>query len=370
MRERCVSTSVGERFVVRPDTDLRHSGADLDIMARLGVARIDTVRLDPDLGRGPTYREDSVDRTVPGRGGLPLAAILAALPRNVVIGLEVPMPSAGPPPCFEEEDVTTPFQDAYGPWAVIAGGSDGVGAAFAHKIASRGLNVVLVARRVPVLEESAAEIRDAYGVEVRTAALDLSAPDAVSALVKATSGIEVGLFVFNAGADDTSCAFLDKPVEAHGSLVQRNCTAVMEAAHRFGAPMTARGRGGMVLVTSGAAWAGGAALSVYGATKAFDLILAESLWAEWHEAGVHVLGLVLGRTDTPSLRRTMDVDGDMASGGLADPDDVAETALDHLADGPVWIHGSADPTGGSPLGSLRRRDAVLLMSRPRPVKTE
>ncbi|GGN19733.1 short-chain dehydrogenase [Streptomyces fuscichromogenes] len=244
-----------------------------------------------------------------------------------------------------------------------------MGAAFAHKIASRGLNVVLVARRVPVLEASAAGIRDTYGVEVRTVALDLSAPDAIWELVKATSGIEVGLFVFNAGADDTSCAFLDKPVDAHRSLMQRNCTAVMEAAYHFGAPMTARGHGAMVLVTSGAAWAGGAALSVYGATKAFELILAESLWAEWHDSGVHVLGLVLGRTDTPSLRRTLEIGSDTSPGELADPNDVAETALEHLADGPVWIHGSASPTGGSPLGSLSRRDAVLLMSRPRSART-
>ena len=50
-------------------------------------------------------------------------------------------------------------------------------------------------------------------------------------------------------------------------------------------------------------------------------------------------------------------------GALADPADVAEEALDHLADGPTWIYGSKDPTEGSPLGPLSRRDAVLAMSR-------
>ncbi|MER6079296.1 SDR family NAD(P)-dependent oxidoreductase [Streptomyces sp. NPDC001833] len=261
------------------------------------------------------------------------------------------------------DDVTTPFMDAYGPWAVIAGGSDGVGSAFAHKIAARGLDVVLVARRVPVLEASAAEIREKYGVRVRTVALDLSVPDAAADLAKATSDLEIGLFVFNAGSDDAGVPFLHKNVETHASLIRRNCSAVMETAHHFGAPMTARGHGGLILVTSGAAWAGGATLSVYGATKAFDLLLAESLWAEWHEAGVHVLGLVLGRTDTPSLRRTLKGKGEASPGELADPNDVAEAALEHLADGPVWIYGSADPTGASPLGMLSRRDAVLLMSR-------
>jgi short-subunit dehydrogenase len=125
--------------------------------------------------------------------------------------------------------------------------------------------------------------------------------------------------------------------------------------------MVTRGRGALVLVTSGAAWAGGATLATYGATKAFELILAESLWAEWRGSGVHVLGLVLGRTDTPSLRRVMDAKGE-PYGTLADPDDVAAEALDHLADGPTWIYGSDNPTGGSPFGALGRREAVLIMS--------
>jgi short-subunit dehydrogenase len=250
----------------------------------------------------------------------------------------------------------------YGPWGVVAGGSDGVGVAFARGMASRGINVVLVARRVPVLEASAEEIRARYGVEVRTVRLDLSAPGALSELADATSDLEVGLFVYNAGGDDRSVAFLDKDLADHLELVRRNCAGVLEAAYRFGAPMVARGRGAVVLVTSGAAWAGGATLATYGATKAFDLLLAESLWAEWRASGVDVLGLVLGRTDTPSLRRVLDAKGE-PYGALADPADVAEAALDHLADGPTWIYGSDNPTGGSPFGGLNRRDAVLAMSR-------
>jgi len=250
----------------------------------------------------------------------------------------------------------------YGPWGVVAGGSDGVGAAFARGMASRGINVVLVARRIPVLAASADEIRQRYGVEVRTVPLDLSAPGALSELADATADLEIGLFVYNAGGDDRSAAFLDKDLGTHLELVRRNCVGVLEAAHRFGAPMVARGRGAMVLVTSGAAWAGGATLATYGATKAFDLILAESLWAEWRDSGVDVLGLVLGRTDTPSMRRVFDAKGE-PYGALADPADVAEAALDHLADGPTWIYGSENPTGGSPLGALSRRDAVLAMSR-------
>jgi short-subunit dehydrogenase len=224
------------------------------------------------------------------------------------------------------------------------------------------MNVVLVARRVPVLEASAEEIRTTHGVEVRTVALDLSTSDALAGLEHATADLEVGLFVYNAGSDDLSVAFLDKDLDTHLNLVRRNCDSVLQAAYRFGGPMVARGRGAVVLVTSGAAWAGGATLAAYSATKAFDLILAESLWAEWRSSGVDVLGLVLGRTDTPSLHRVMDAKGEPA-GEMADPDDVAAEALDHLADGPTWICGSQNPTGGSPFAAMSRRDAVLLMSR-------
>jgi short-subunit dehydrogenase len=230
-------------------------------------------------------------------------------------------------------------------------------------MASRGINVVLVARRAPVLEAAAKDIRARHGVEVRTVVLDLSGAGALAELERVTSDLEVGLLVYNAGADTRSVAFLDRDLDVHLELVRRNCAAVLEAAHRFGAPMVARGRGAMVLVTSGAAWAGGATLATYGATKAFDLVLAESLWAEWRASGVDVLGLVLGRTDTPSHRRMREAAGESYGGALADPDDVAEEALTHLADGPTWIHGSQNPTGGSPFGALSRRDAVLAMSR-------
>jgi short-subunit dehydrogenase len=249
--------------------------------------------------------------------------------------------------------MTSALAGRYGPWAVIAGGSDGIGSAFAHGL--------LVARRKAVLEAAADDIRAAHGVEVRTVSLDLAAPGALAELERETEGLETGLFVYNAGGDDSSGAFLDKDLGTHLELVQRNCASVLEAAYRFGGPMVARGRGAVVLVTSGAAWAGGARLAPYGATKAFDLLLAEGLWAEWRGRGVDVLGLVLGATDTPSMRRFFDPLGGYR-GNVADPADVAEEALEHLADGPTWIFGSDNPTGGSPFGAMSRRDAVLAMS--------
>jgi uncharacterized protein len=245
--------------------------------------------------------------------------------------------------------VSSAFATRYGPWAVVAGASEGVGASLARLLGARGVNVALVARRQDALDEVAASV----ATETRTIALDLSTSDAVAALADATTDLDTGLLVYNAGADPYMSRFLDQPPEAWQAMLARNCTTVLGAAHHFASRLLARGHGGVVLVTSGAAWAGGARLATYGATKAFDLVLAEALWAELSPHGVDVLAAVLGTTETPAFRRLV---GDRDVPGIATADDVARDILDHLADGPTW------PPDGSPFGSLARRDAVRLMT--------
>jgi short-subunit dehydrogenase len=241
------------------------------------------------------------------------------------------------------------FANKYGPWALVAGASEGVGAAVAQLLGQRGVNVVLVSRRQAVLDEVAETVPSS----TRTVAMDLSEPAAGEHLAQVTADLEIGLLVFNAGADPHMSCFLEKPVDVWQALLTRNCAMVLASTHHFGGLMAARGHGGIVLVTSGAAWAGGSRLAVYGGTKAFDLILAESLWSELAPAGVDVLAAVLGQTDTPALRKLL---GDREIAGLADPVDVARGILDNLLNGPTW------PPDPSPLGSIPRRQAVELMS--------
>jgi short-subunit dehydrogenase len=241
------------------------------------------------------------------------------------------------------------FADRYGPWAVVAGASEGIGASVARLLGARGVNVVLVARRPDAMAEVAATVP----TETLTLTLDLSSPDATAGLADATADLEVGLLVYNAGADPKMSMFLDEPVDVWHSMVARNCVTVLGATHHFGARMAERGHGGIVLVSSGAAWAGGSRLAIYGASKAFDLVLAEALWAELGPLGVDVLGMVLGQTDTPALQRLLN---GREVGELADADDVARDMLDHLGDGPTF---PPDPT---PFGAFSRRDAVQLMS--------
>ena len=93
------------------------------------------------------------------------------------------------------------FSEHYGPWAVIAGASEGTGRAFARQAAAKGINCILIARREGPLASLADEIRATSRVECVTAAIDLAASDAFGQIVDAVGKREVGLFISNAGSD-------------------------------------------------------------------------------------------------------------------------------------------------------------------------
>jgi short-subunit dehydrogenase len=88
------------------------------------------------------------------------------------------------------------FARRYGPWAVVAGASEGIGASFSQKLAERGLNLVLVARRTEPLEQVAERIRAAHGVDVRTVSADVGADDVTERMDEATASLDVGLFIY------------------------------------------------------------------------------------------------------------------------------------------------------------------------------
>ena len=138
------------------------------------------------------------------------------------------------------------FATTYGPWALVAGASEGVGSTFAAEVARRGLNVVLLSRRPAVLDEIAAEITAESSVEARTLAVDLTAPDAAHRIIEATDDIDVGLLMYNAGANIEHRPFLEASRQVAVAQVQRNCVVPTELCHHFAAPMVARGRGGII----------------------------------------------------------------------------------------------------------------------------
>lgn len=237
------------------------------------------------------------------------------------------------------------FSEKYGPWALITGASEGTGAEFARQLADQGVHCILIARRDGPLQELAAEIRG-RGVECVAASVDLTSDTAAEAIIAASGNREVGLLITNAGADTNGSQFLDADVGNWEKLVTMNVTTTMRLTHHFGQAMRARGRGGVMLVGSGACYGGLNGISVYAGAKAFVMCLAEGLWAELRHHGIDVLNLILGRTDTPAHRRLMERNGQPIPEGMAKPEDVARIGLEQLPHGPIYNWGQTNDVAG------------------------
>jgi short-subunit dehydrogenase len=219
----------------------------------------------------------------------------------------------------------------YGPWAVIFGGSEGIGSAAARDLAAAGINSVLIARKPEPLLEVAAELRD-LGVEARTLSLDLTAPDMLDQVRAVTDDLDIGLSIYNAGASHKTGAYLHWQLEDALKVITLNTTAPAAIAHHFAQRMAKRGRGGIVTMGSLAGNGGSPSVVPYAGAKAFEQVFAEGLWWELKQVGVDVLHVVVGATDTPAMAR-------LGVGGTNrdTPEYVAQLALDKLANGPVVV---------------------------------
>lgn len=259
-----------------------------------------------------------------------------------------------------EQTPPSSFAAGYGPWALVAGASDGIGECFARGLAQRGVNVVLLARRRAVLEELAQSITREYGVQVRLVVADLTSDDIDTTVTRETSDLEVGLLVYNAGAVHATEHFLDHPVDHALELVKLNCRGTVTLVHRFASQMRERGRGGVLLLTSMAALAGSSYTVAYNATKSFDLVLAEGLWHELSPAGVDVMAVVAGATKTPSMLAANPAFEEYPN--VMQAVDVAEGALDNIGKGPVWVAGEQNREAAKALLPIPRVGLINLMS--------
>jgi short-subunit dehydrogenase len=252
----------------------------------------------------------------------------------------------------------TDLRERYGAWALIAGASVGLGAEFARQLAAQKINLVLVARNAAALEALATELR-AGGVEVRTLAIDLADAQLDARLEEATRGLEIGLVVYNA-AHSRIGPFLDQPLDEQLRTIDVNCRGPLVVAHRFGRAMRARGRGGIVIMTSLAASQGSPMIATYAATKAFDLVLAESLWEELAGAGVDVLACRAGATRTPAYEASKPV----APTPMMEPAPVVRAALAALGRAPSVVPGGFNRFAAFLLNRMMpRRFAIRTMGR-------
>jgi short-subunit dehydrogenase len=248
----------------------------------------------------------------------------------------------------------------YGPWAVVVGASDGIGAAFAEEIAARGGNVVLVARRQTPLDALAERLREAHRIQTGVVVVDAGTPDGITAVAGISE--DIGLLVCNAALAPVG-PFLELTPEVLDAMLDLNCRSAAHLAHAYGARFKNLGRGGIVLLSSMAGDQGSALVAHYAATKAYLRVLAEGLWAELRPHGVDVLASCPGLVRTPTFERTHAAPPGRMVPPPMPPRTVARETLNALGRGPVFIPGRRNRLLGSAARLLPRRRAVALASR-------
>jgi short-subunit dehydrogenase len=213
---------------------------------------------------------------------------------------------------------------------VITGASSGIGAAFARKLATRGRNVLLVARSEDKLVTLCNELGRLSGIRAEYVALDLIAPGAAVQLFEETEkrGLEVDMLINNAGFGSMgNFAQLDLARELE--MIELNVAVLVELTHRFLLPMRERKQGTIINVASTAGFQAVPFMATYAATKAFILSFSEALWEENRTHGVHVMALCPGVTETNFFEASRMERPPMR--GAQTPEEVVDAALRGMA---------------------------------------
>ena len=245
-------------------------------------------------------------------------------------------------------NVQRALRNTYGPWALVAGASEGLGAAFAELLASLGFNVVLVARRKSMLESLASGLETDHGVTTRCVVADLGREDAVRSVLESAADLDIGLMVYNA-AHAPIGFFADREMEDLTSVVHVNARGPVQLIHtllpqllrRVEGPRgeSAARRSGIILMSSLSGDRGSPRVATYAASKAFTTILAQGLWHELRDRGVDVTACVAGAIRTPGYSSARDGSGHGDAPGTLDAHHVATAAIRGLGRGPVIVPG-------------------------------
>jgi short-subunit dehydrogenase len=231
------------------------------------------------------------------------------------------------------EGARRPLRERYGEWALVTGASAGIGAEFARTLAREGMSCVLTARREDRLRGLAAELEQQPGVKTRVVAADLADPQGVDRLLAAIADLQIDVLINNAGLGYAG-RFDKQDTERLRRLVHVNCVAPVVLASRLLPAMRARGRGAMIVSGSIAGRQPLPRHAIYAASKAFDLLFGEALWAELRGSGVDVLVLEPGPTES----EFRDVAGEIREVGEPARNVVA-LALERLGEQPSVISG-------------------------------
>ncbi|MEV5516093.1 SDR family NAD(P)-dependent oxidoreductase [Streptomyces flaveolus] len=225
-----------------------------------------------------------------------------------------------------------------GTTVLVTGASSGLGAELARRLAARGANLALVARRRERLDELAAELSRVHAVRAEVVTADLAAPGASGRLVADLDAARITVdSLANCAGFGLGGDFVDEDPERISSLISVNVTALTELTRLLLPRLLASGRGFLLNVASTAAYQPTPGMAVYGASKAYVLSLTEAIASETRGSGLRVLAISPGPTRTEFF----DVAGGegLAVGRFQTPSQVIDLVLDVLErrNGPASI---------------------------------
>ncbi|MEE4658903.1 MAG: SDR family NAD(P)-dependent oxidoreductase [Halieaceae bacterium] len=250
------------------------------------------------------------------------------------------------------------FTERYGPWALIAGGAQGIGEAYARYVAAKGVNLVLLDMAAEPLQALCAELTSNHGVDCLGVTLDLAAPDMLDQVIAAVGEREIGLVIYNAAIADVGPFYKpDSGLAYEQAKIAVNVTGPLLLTYHFARPMLSRGHGGVLLMSSGAGLNGAPYHANYSGTKAYAIALAESLYEEFKPYGVDVMACIAGMTLSTAAKGYQHLD----TSGFQTPTDLVEETMAAFGQGPSFIAGEAHRQGREHLDQLPRAQRIAFV---------
>jgi hypothetical protein len=211
--------------------------------------------------------------------------------------------------------------------AVVTGASSGIGAVYAGRLAERGYDLVLIARRADKLEQVAEQIRSRTGRAVVIFPADLSDElDLARVEVFLRETPSITLLVNNAGIGG-ALKLIDSDIDQMASLISLNVTALTRLTYAIVPEFVRRGGGTIVNVGSVVAINPEALNGVYGGSKAFVLAFSQSLRKEIEGSGVHIQVVMPGATATDFWDLSGRPLDQLPSGIVMSSEDLVDAAL-------------------------------------------
>lgn len=254
------------------------------------------------------------------------------------------------------------FRKKYGPWALVAGGAQGIGLAFAEYAAREGLNVILVDVNAGMLGKSTQRLASRHGVETLGVPLDLAVGDRLEKLIEAVGDREVGLLVYNAALADVGPFYkAGSGLEHELRKIAVNVCGPLTLLYHLARPMLRRRGGGIVLMSSGTGLAGSPYYAHYGATKAYNINLAEALFHEFKPYDVAVMACIAGMTRSSSAQEFLER-GEGTGLQYQSCEDLVEEAMQALGGQGSLICNEANRRSFAAMASMPREKVPALLA--------